>query len=408
MKIKIDDITIAEDRQRKDFGDIEELAKSIEQTNGVIQPIVVDEANLLIAGERRLRACKHLGHTTIEARRLKSLSQSEKHLIELEENVKRKNLTWQEHVSAVKRYHEMRMSAAEDHTAMETALELGLSPTKVNKDLLIAAEVEKDPKLAETKKYGNVYNKSVRNKEAAQDLELSKIDVGLSAPPPANRFAQLLNVDFAEWAAEYDGPLFNFLHCDFPYGINIDKAGDKLALEEHEQYEDSPEVFDTLINVLRDHKEKFLAQNAHVMFWTATKNLSYTRQRLHKAGFRCQPNPLIWAKMDGKGVSPDPRYNPRHVYETALIAYQGSRQIVKVKDDLIQARVVNQLHRNEKPLEMLRHFMTMFVDNKTLVLDPTCGSGNAVKVAEELGAKYALGLEINPTIYEKAKGSLKL
>ena len=57
---------------------------------------------------------------------------------------------------------------------------------------------------------------------------------------------------------------------------------------------------------------------------------------------------------------------------------------------------------------MLRYFFKMFVDDRTIMLDPTCGSGNAVKVAEELGARHALGLEISKENYESAKGNLKL
>ena len=408
MRIKISDIIISEDRQRKEFGDIEELAKSIEQSRGVIQPVVIDESNNLIAGERRVRACLHLGHKSIEARRIKDLSASEKHLIELEENVKRKALTWQEHVDAVKRYHEIRLAENKEHQELDTALELGLSPTKLNKDLLIAAAITEDPTLKDIDKYQNVYNASVRKKQRQKDLALAGIDVGLAPPKPTVRRAELLNMNFAEWAEEYDGPPFDFIHCDFPFGINIDKSGDALSLDAHEQYKDAPEVFDLLINVLKEHGDRFLGENVHIMFWTAAKNLSMTRRKLGEAGLRWQAVPLIWHKNDGRGVAPDPRFNPRHVYEIAILAYKGHRQINKVKDDVCPHPVVNQLHRNEKPRKMLEHFFEMFVDRHTRMLDPTCGCGNSVLVAEEMGAMHALGIELSPSIYEVAKENLKL
>jgi len=46
---------------------------------------------------------------------------------------------------------------------------------------------------------------------------------------------------------------------------------------------------------------------------------------------------------------------------------------------------------------MLKHFLEMLVDETTTVLDPTCGSGMALRVAEELGARRVLGLEIDPS-----------
>ncbi|MCP4538505.1 MAG: ParB N-terminal domain-containing protein [Chloroflexi bacterium] len=56
------DITkiIVGDRHRRDLGDIEALAASIEAV-GLLHPIVVDTKNNLIAGERRITACNQLG-----------------------------------------------------------------------------------------------------------------------------------------------------------------------------------------------------------------------------------------------------------------------------------------------------------------------------------------------------------
>ena len=62
MVISVDKI-IVKDRIRKDFGDIAELAADIKE-NGLISPIVVNKDYALLAGERRLRAVKHLGHTS--------------------------------------------------------------------------------------------------------------------------------------------------------------------------------------------------------------------------------------------------------------------------------------------------------------------------------------------------------
>ena len=51
---------IVKDRIRKDFGDIQELAENIKQC-GLINSPVINKNYELIAGERRLRACKFLG-----------------------------------------------------------------------------------------------------------------------------------------------------------------------------------------------------------------------------------------------------------------------------------------------------------------------------------------------------------
>jgi ParB family chromosome partitioning protein len=51
-------------RFRKDLGDLEILARSIKAI-GLLHPIVVDRDGNLIAGLRRLRACKALGWGSI-------------------------------------------------------------------------------------------------------------------------------------------------------------------------------------------------------------------------------------------------------------------------------------------------------------------------------------------------------
>ena len=42
---------------------------------------------------------------------------------------------------------------------------------------------------------------------------------------------------------------------------------------------------------------------------------------------------------------------------------------------------------------MMQHLLGAFVDEDTRLLDPTCGSGVAIRVAKRLKAAHALGLE---------------
>ncbi|HSF49926.1 MAG TPA: DNA methyltransferase [Nitrososphaeraceae archaeon] len=61
--IQIKDIII-NDRHRKDFGNLEELARNIEEV-GLLHPITLDQHNRLIDGERRLLSYEYLGKTEI-------------------------------------------------------------------------------------------------------------------------------------------------------------------------------------------------------------------------------------------------------------------------------------------------------------------------------------------------------
>src|SRR5271163_847427 len=106
-------------RLRKEMGDIDQLAASIKD-NGLIQPIVLvtepkadvdgsGTAILLIAGHRRYQALIKLGINELEYgvhfiwRDDLAKDEYRKTAVELEENLRRKNMTWSEEVSGKQR-----------------------------------------------------------------------------------------------------------------------------------------------------------------------------------------------------------------------------------------------------------------------------------------------------------------
>ena len=91
MVLKIKDINIGQ-RVRDEYGDMESLANSIKEY-GLLHPIVVDAHYNLIAGGRRLLACERIGMKEIETKMLGEISERELRVLELEENIRRKDLT---------------------------------------------------------------------------------------------------------------------------------------------------------------------------------------------------------------------------------------------------------------------------------------------------------------------------
>jgi ParB-like chromosome segregation protein Spo0J len=89
--VPLDQIVVG-DRRREDLGDLTGLRASIRE-HGLIHPIVLTEDNVLVAGERRLRAHALEGFEAIPARRWGALSPEEQRALELEENLHRKDLT---------------------------------------------------------------------------------------------------------------------------------------------------------------------------------------------------------------------------------------------------------------------------------------------------------------------------
>ena len=269
MRVPIADIRIHRSvRQRRELTSIKELAFSI-STMGLINPIVIDRSNVLIAGERRLEACRLLGHTDIECTYKTDLSRSEQYMMELEENIRRENLAWPDHVQAVKRFHEMRAAETPGWSQMDTSLALNLSQTKINRDLMLAAGLEQDPALAETKKYKQAVNK-IRREDSRKKLgALQELEVTLDnspSPAPKPPPIDIIQADFLEWAHAYEGPPFNFLHCDFPYGVDIHK-GTATSIGAFEVYEDSEAYADRLFDELIETRKRFTTPEHHIMFW---------------------------------------------------------------------------------------------------------------------------------------------
>ena len=183
MKIAITEILI-DTRRREEMGDLAGLAKSIEQY-GLLHPVVLDDNRHLIAGMRRIEACKRLGWTEIEARFHGELTTEQRDRLELEENIKRKDLTIAEQSKNMKalakqietelKAREEEQKASDDNTEFlsvtdknsspqkrpegrppkadaqnKVADAMGVAPTTLKTNLAYADAVEKYPDLATT------------------------------------------------------------------------------------------------------------------------------------------------------------------------------------------------------------------------------------------------------------------
>jgi DNA modification methylase len=145
-----------------------------------------------------------------------------------------------------------------------------------------------------------------------------------------------------------------------------------------------------------------VAESAHLMFWFSMDYYHETKVRLESMGWVVNPFPLIWHKSDNSGILPDPKRGPRRIYETAFLCSRGDRFIIQAVANTFSAPNLKSIHMSEKNRDMLAHFFRMFVDGSTIMLDPTAGSGNAVVVAEKMGAPHRVGLERDEEFFSRA------
>lgn len=443
--VPIAQIRVPEGRQRPRGFEVEDLMHDIKR-RGLLQPIIVRGGQApyeLQIGERRLTACRALGHEQILVRFAEELSAIESKIIELSENLKRVNLDWPDKARAISQIHSLFLSEDPEWTQAETAEEIGIEQATISMYLTVHAELQ-NPRVASAGSAREAHNILRRRDQrlagaALEDLlsapDLAEGDSGLSpeqidaiyvpeeikaglasAPrlvpkaPPAQP-ESILQTSFLDWAPKYRGKKFNLVHCDFPYGGGLG-SGPQGRGSDETIYVDTKGIYQELLGCLCAHLDRFMSVSAHLMFWLSAdlESIAWTRSYFaeHAPSLKFHKFPLIWTKSDNAGIASDPRMGPRHIYEACLLASRSSRQIVQVKADSYQSTSDRSLHPSTKPEPMLRYFMTMLVDESTELLDPTCGSGAALRAAESLGAKRVLGLEIDKGYVESARSALRI
>ena len=195
--ILLDDIDTGV-RFRKEF-DKDTLAELVEsiKSNGLISPIaLLDKSGrediegvtserpfLLLAGERRFRACTTLNMERIEAKIYKSkLSSWQIRQIELFENIHRDKLLWQDEIDLKEKIHDLyvkefgeKVSKDPDdpgHSMSDTAMLLGVDRSSVSKDIALAKAMRAMPELAnqKTKDDARKYLAKVKREMAMAEL----------------------------------------------------------------------------------------------------------------------------------------------------------------------------------------------------------------------------------------------
>jgi hypothetical protein len=104
-----------EGRHRKDLGDLTSLQRSIEDLGLLLHPIVITPDSQLVAGQRRLEACRRLGWVEVPVRIARSLDDAAKLLqAEMEENTERKEMLPSELASLGEALYELEAGRAKE------------------------------------------------------------------------------------------------------------------------------------------------------------------------------------------------------------------------------------------------------------------------------------------------------
>lgn len=404
-------VVVPEDRQRRDFDPkrLEELVASIAWL-GLLQPIILasPETNRLIAGERRLRAMLAL-HTEKKTFRIGGhpvdpgkvpvvyMDQVDPDMLfemELDENVKRADLTWQERTEAIAKLHERRNAQSGGiQTIAATAEELRVDKGIASNALILAQHLH-DPEVAAAKD-AKAAAKIIRDKaESKHKQVLAQRFDGVKTEHT------IVLGDFFELVKTVPDATFDIICTDPPYGVDADKFGEQAGTGHN--YEDSQEYFETIVKTMEKEFDRICKKDAFLYVFCDFWNFPKLRDAF-SLDWTVRKRPLIWDKA-GTGMLPVPDYEPRNTYECILYAYRGKRQVNKkgAPDVLTYAPPKKLVHAAQKPVELLRDLLSRVSVAGDSVLDCFCGSGSIFPAATRLRLK-AVGWEKEESNHLNAK-----
>jgi len=445
--IKLASLIIPENRQRQVFEAqaMEELRTSLE-TIGLMHAVVVrdtSEGPTLVAGERRTKAIEDLwmlgGKLKFDGQEipegflptvtLGDLSPLEAEEAELDENLRRKDLTWQEHAAAVEKLHKLRQAQKADyqatrhlldedpltpeesrpHTVADTAKELhgrsdGYYQDTVRKELIVAQHLS-NPEVAKAKNVDEAFKVLKRSEASAANIALAA-KVGATFTAELHR---AFNTKCVEWMRASPAGYFDVILTDPPYGMGADSfsdGGGKLTGITH-QYDDSHEAWKTLMAAWCPESFRVAKPEAHAYVFCDIDRFHELKVLMQAAGWYVFRTPLIDYKTDS-GRVPLPDRGPRRQWEMVLYAIKGNKTVTHIYPDVIPCQAdSNMTHGAQKPVALYTNLLKRSVKPGDRVLDSFSGSGTIFQACHEMQCE-ATGLEENPEYFGMGLRRLKI
>jgi len=393
-------ITVREglDRYRRDLGDLKELGTSIRES-GQIQPIVINRQRELIVGGRRLAACileglevKVVYEDTVDPKRMR--------IWEIEENIRRKDLSPAEYALAVEEFHTLMQeehgkatSGREGgHTLDDTAKVLGKTRGSVISELEMAAMIKAFPDLKQAKKKSEITKaaKGLRKLDAAVK-GLQEFEKIISK---GEDLFKLHHADAVEHMRTLPDDSVSILLTDPNYGINADelaislggRTGGELASAGY-KIRDEVEEARRLYEILAYESHRFTTPQAHGYVFVAPEHFWNLRLIFMRVGWRVHVKPMIWIKRE-VGQCNVPSSWPASCYEMLMYIRKDDSRIVKegMPDwaECLPVPPEEKLHPFEKPVPLLLNFLERVSLPGQHLYDPFMGSASAIEAGLEM------------------------
>lgn len=423
-----------EGRAREDFGDVADLASSIEE-HGLIHPIAVQKVGgdgqyRLLAGGRRLAAFKKLGRERIPASVIEEdIPELSAKSIELIENIKRKDMTYAEEVILKQAIHRLQVEKygekistnpdAKGWSQSDTARLFGEGSSTTSRDLELAEAIEHVPELGKMKDKNEAYKfmKKARRSVYADTKAKKATEESSSLPEDKQRellYNRYVLADFT--TAEIDKGIYDLVEIDPPYGINLSglkKKEGRKGLSTTGYTDVNAKEYEQFMDTVLQRAYSMLKPNGWLLLWFAPEPWFDTMVRLVKKNkFQLMAIPAIWAKESGQAMHPQMYLSNN--YEMFFYARKGQPELQKQgRSNIFRFPVIApsvKIHPTERPIEMMQEILTTFVQAGDHIAVPFLGSGNTILAAHNENIS-AIGWDIskdyrNEYVMRVAEGTL--
>lgn len=389
-----------EDRIRQDFSrkELDDLKRSVHQ-KGLWHPPVLSHELKLLAGERRLKVMCELHEEgnefycdgekvptgQIPYTFVQDLSPADFIEAELEENILRSELSWQEQTSARVRIHELRKEQNPGWLQSETAAEIaeikGTSPKVEQSKLaraLILEQHKEDPRVQNAPNESAAYRAVLDRGNAKFRAQLAKLQ-GYESPH------EVICGDAFEVLKTFPDKFYDTILFDPPYGIDADKMGKGAT----HHYQDDPEYAMRFSKFVITEGFRICKPQAIMFMFCDMDFFRELKEYAQMQAWTVWRTPLIWDKGDTDGGSaPWGRYGPKRTYEILMLMVKGGQELRNPggRDILGPYRRVaksEKLHAAEKPIELLEHLVSLSCLPGATLLDPCAGSGSIIPAADK-------------------------
>jgi ParB-like chromosome segregation protein Spo0J/DNA modification methylase len=440
IELDINQISVGE-RARKDLGDLKTLKDSIER-DGQLNPILVNEDYKLIAGERRLQACRELELPTVLARVMPGLTPDDQLVIEMIENTARKDFEWYEEIELKYKIHSIwktELSTKQREWGYrETAERLKVSLGTMGTDMVMAEALAVFPELKELKNKAQAreaYKKiqaqaaSVQALDSLSDVERENLQRMMAGQAPKMVMPQAKHEDkmlcpggsinepglestnpdpsddpgydpgesasdecsalpqhsyqvssFEPVLADLPDGTVGYAELDPPYAIKFNETyGQTSDIKTATNQDWTVEMFHEKMQVLLTGLWPKLLDKSWVLCWTGKEHAYWINELARGIGYHTQ-DPGVWVKTGGS--TNKPKCVMVSSYETFLLLRKGEATFNTPSfSNVVQQNTVHAStrgHQWEKPMELYNHFARALSRPGSIFFSPFAGSGNSM------------------------------